>query len=469
MAARPTIGQNCAIVSRPGHTVPVHAICAPRTGVPRARGWASPAPPSEGRNPLRIHQARLGSLAAASAVAALTVAACGSTTASSGSSGAAPVTVGISLPLTGSFSADGIASEKGYQLWASDVNAVGGLLGRPVRLKILNDNSNPDTVSKDYTTLITQDHVDLTLAPYSTLLTDNAAKVTRKYHYALAAGSASGGLVFQLGDPYLFSVSPPVADQMVPFADWVLSLPPGQRPATAAYPMVEDPFADPPVTTAAGILAHGGVKTVYYSHHPVTPNATDSNLVPIANQVAARNPQVVVLGTIDVPSLLTFIRTFEADHFTPKIMIAASGPDQGEEFLHHVGVAASEAIMVPDGWYGGEQNALSHVMVQDYIAKFGGTTNDINADVAEAYSAGETLAAAATATRTLNNVTIARYLHTHVVQTAEGPAKFTNVGENPLSKVFIFQWQNSQFVQVLQNGSTHSDNIERVKPANWAA
>ena len=30
--------------------------------------------------------------------------------------------------------------------------------------------------------------------------------------------------------------------------------------------------------------------------------------------------------------------------------------------------------MVPDGWYGGEQNALSHVMVEDYIAKFGGTS-----------------------------------------------------------------------------------------------
>jgi branched-chain amino acid transport system substrate-binding protein len=455
MAGRPTIGQNCAIVCRPGHTVPVHAICAPRT---------------EGRSPLRNNQVRLVRLAAVSAVAALTAAACGSTIASStGTSGAAPVTVGISLPLTGSFSADGIASEKGYQLWASDVNAIGGLLGRPVRLIVLNDNSNPNTVSKNYTTLITQDHVDLTMAPFSTLLTYNAAQVTAKYHYALAAGSASGGLVFSLKDPYLFSVSPPVANQMVPFADWVLSLPAGQRPTTAAYPMVSDPFADPPVQTAAGILAHGGVKTVYYSAKPVTPNATDSNLVSIANKVAARNPQVVVLGTIDVPSLLTFIRTFEADRFTPKIMIASSGPDQGEEFLHHVGVAASEAIMVPDGWYGGEQNALSHVMVQDYIAKFGGTTNDINADVAEAYSAGETLAAAATATRSLNNSTIARYLHTHVVQTVEGPAKFSNVGENPLSKIFIFQWQHSQFLQVLQNGSTHSDNIERTKPANWAA
>jgi branched-chain amino acid transport system substrate-binding protein len=419
---------------------------------------------------MRRDRARFSLLAVGGAVTALTLAACGSgnaSTTSSTSNAAKPITVGISLPLSGQFSADGIATEHGYQLWASDVNSNGGLLGRPVRLVIRNDNSNPNTVTKDYNTLIGQDHVDLTLAPYSTLLSYNAAQVTAKYHYALAAGSASGPLVFTLKDPYLFSVSPPVANQMVPFANWVLSLPPGQRPTTAAYPMVDDPFADPPVITAASILQHGGIKTLYYSHKPVTPNANDSNLISIANAVAAKNPQVVVLGTIDVPSLLTFIRAFEADHFTPKVMIASSGPDQGEEFLHHVGPGAAEGIMVPDGWYGGVQNALSHVMVQDYIAKFGGTTNDINADVAEAYSAGETLAAAVKATGNLNNSTIASYLHTHVVQTAEGPAKFNSVGQNPLSQTFIFQWQNSQFVQVLQNGSTHSTNIERTKPANW--
>jgi branched-chain amino acid transport system substrate-binding protein len=320
-----------------------------------------------------------------------------------------------------------------------------------VQLKIVNDNSNPGTVSKDYTTLITQDHVDLTLAPFSTLLSVNAAQTTMKYKYALAAGSATGPPVFALHDPYLFSVSVPDATEMEPFANWVLSLPPGRRPTTAAYPMVSDPFADPPVQATEKTLSAHGIRTVYYSHNPVTPNATDSNLVPIANAVAAHNPQVVVLGTVDVPSLLAFVRAFQAAHYTPKIMIASSGPDQGEEFLHHIGTSNAQAIMVPDGWYGAEPNALSHVMVQDYIAKFGGTTNDINADVAEAYSAGETLAAAVKATGGLNNSSIASYLHSHVVQTVQGPATFSMDGANTkaLGSAFIFQWQNGQFLQVL--------------------
>ena len=89
-------------------------------------------------------------------------------------------------------------------------------------------------------------------------------------------------------------------------------------------------------------------------------------------------------------------------------MIAASGPDQGQAFLNTLNPINAQAIMVPDGWFGGEQNALSHVMVQDYIAKFGGTSSDINADVAEAYSAGEILADAVTATHGTDNARSSR-------------------------------------------------------------
>jgi len=402
------------------------------------------------------------------ALAALAMAACGTqtvATTTTTSAGASPIIVGLDEPLTGSFNTDGIASLRGYELWASDVNSLGGLLGRPVKLKVLNDNSNPVKVTKNYTQLITQDHVDLTLAPFSSLLTVPAAQVTEKYHYALPAGTAGAPSVYQLSDPDLFSVNTPVVNQMVPFANWILSLPPSRRPKTAAYPMVSDPFADPPVQTIQHLLAANGITTVYYSQSPVTPNATDSNLTPIANAVAAKNPQIVVLGTVDVPSLLKFIHAFEAAHFTPKIMIASSGPDQGQGFLDQVGPLNAEAMMAPDGWYGGEQNALSHVMVQDYIATYGGTTSDINTDVAEAYAAGEVLADGVTGTRTLSNAQIIAYLHQHTFQTVLGPATFTANGTNPQSQAFIFQWQNGQFLQVLPNNPIGSPTIELTKPA----
>jgi branched-chain amino acid transport system substrate-binding protein len=413
-------------------------------------------------------------LAAASAVIALAVAACGSTSASTTSSttsSAKPITVGISLPLSGSagnnFSADGLATENGYKLWASDVNADGGLLGRPVRLKILDDKSNPNLVTTQYNQLIQHDHVDLTLAPFSTLLTVNAAMATQKYGYALLAGSATGGLVFPPNHnfPDFFSVSVPDAGEMDPFAKWVATLPASER-QTAAYPQVNDPFADPPVQATQQFLHSHGVQTVYSnSAAPANPASTKA-IGAAALQVVHHNPQIVVIGSVDLPSLLIFIHTFQAHNYTPKIMIAASGPDQGQAFINTLNPINAQDIMVPDGWYGNVQNALSHVMVQDYIAKFGGTSSDINADVAEAYSAGEVLADAVKHNKNLSNKSIISYLHSGIrLQTVQGAVQFTASGENTAQHGLIFQWQNGQFVPVLGGSAGAQAQAQAQKPA----
>jgi branched-chain amino acid transport system substrate-binding protein len=422
--------------------------------------------------------------------AAAVTAACGVSNASTGNSVLSgptgrPIVVGISLPLSGpqqagGFEADGQASEKGYQLWASDLNAHGGLLGRPVVLKILNDQGDPKLTGKDYTTLITKDHVDLTLAPFSSLLTTFAAPVTAKYGYALAAGSAGAPAVYQLKLRSLFSTNVPASDQMVPFAKWVLTLQGSARPASAAYAMVNDPFADPPVIRAQGILQKAGLKTAYSNTDDgKNPNAGYTNthaaaLTDDAKKVAAAKADMVVLGSVDVPTVAAFVHEFQKLNYQPKIFIAAAGPDQGQAFLNNVATSNADGIMVPNGWYGSYPNALSHVMVQDYIAKYGGTASDVNADVAEAYSAGEVLSSAVSATGAVgaaNQGKIINWLHGHrSLQTVLGPVAFNDVGENTLAlkTALIFQWQaGARFVPVLPfNALTGEAKIIATKP-NW--
>jgi len=247
--------------------------------------------------------------AAVSLLAAASVAACGlsstgtpSTSDTGGPSGT-PIKVGISLSKTGDFSADGLASLRGYQLWAADVNSHGGLLGRPVRLVVLNDNSDPGTAAKNYGTLIAQDHVDLTLGPFSSLLTVPAAKAANRHRYAMVAGSATAPSVYSASLPNLFSTSAPVARQMVPFANWVAALPPGQRPKTAAYAMVDDPFADPPVMQAQSILEKAGVLTVYSNASAPYQKTTTAALTADADKVVAAHPQIVLIGSVDVPTV----------------------------------------------------------------------------------------------------------------------------------------------------------------------
>ena len=89
-------------------------------------------------------------------------------------------------------------------------------------------------------------------------------------------------------------------------------------------------------------------------------------------------------------------------------------------------------------------------MVSEYVAQYGGTSDDVNADVAEAYSVGQIMAQAVKATGGTDNAKIITYLHSGVVlSSVQGPVKFDALGENGAAAAFVFQWQQGKVVQVL--------------------
>src|SRR6266513_649988 len=415
-------------------------------------------------------------LSAAAILSACLVAACSSSGSSSSSAGntsspspsnTKPIVIGASLSLTGDFSADGQAFQKGYQLWAADVNANGGLLGRQVTLKILNDNSSPTQVQTNYQTLFASDKVDLAFGPFSSLLTTPSASVAARYGYALVEGAGGAPSVFaspaNQSAHNIFDVSLPIEDELIPFVNWVASLPPGQRPKTAAYPMADDPFADPPVQLAQTRLKALGVKTVYSKIFP----AENASYKPAADQVAATGAQAVVLGSTDVPTVSAFMQAFEQQHYNPKMFICAAGPDQGASFTSAVGKGNATGMMVPNGWYPGYANPASQTMVHEYVAKYGGSPSDVNADVAEAYSVGQVMAQAVNGTKGTVNSKIITYLHSGVtLSTVQGPVRFDNSGKNASAAAFTFQWQQqgTAFKQVLPVSAAGSVAIINPKP-----
>jgi branched-chain amino acid transport system substrate-binding protein len=418
-------------------------------------------------------------LSAATVLSVSVLAACSSSSSSSSSaatstssspSSKAPITIGASLSLTGDFSADGQAFERGYQLWAADVNAKGGILGRQVQLKILNDNSSPTQVATNYQTLFAQDKVDLAFGPFSSLLTTPSASVAARYGFALVEGAGGAPSVFEspanVSDHNVFDVSLPIEDEMLPFVSWIASMPASQRPKTAAYPMADDPFADPPVQLAQQKLQALGVKTVYSK---IFPEEVADYKAP-ADQVAASGAQVVVLGSTDVPTVAAFMQAFEQQHYNPKMFIAAAGPDQGAAFVSVVGKGNATGMMVPNGWYPGYANPASQAMVNEYVAKYGGSPSDVNADVAEAYSVGQVMDEAVTTTGGTDNAKIITYLHSGVtINTVQGPVKFDSLGKNSSAAAFTFQWQkDTTFKQVLPVASTGSVAIINPKP-NWTS
>jgi branched-chain amino acid transport system substrate-binding protein len=388
-----------------------------------------------------------------------------SSTSSPTSNSTGPITIGASLSETGQFSADGQAFKAGYELWVQDVNKSGGLLGRQVKLKILNDNSSPNTVVTNYQTLFGTDHVDLAFGPFSSLLSGPASAVAARYGMAFVEGAGGAPSVFDTpsnqADHNTFDVSLPIADEMVPFVNWLLNtLPANERPKTAAYPMAQDPFADPPVQLAQTLLQNAGIRTVYSNIF-----AEDGDYKTPAQQTAQAGAQLVVLGSTDVPTVQQFMQAFEQAHYTPKFFIAAAGPDQGQAFTSQVGSGNADGMMVPDGWYPGYSNPTSAQLVDEYVKQYGGQASGVNSDVAEAYSVGEVLAQAVKATGGTDNASIITYLHSGVtLSSVQGPVRFDGLGENGAAAAFVFQWQNGKFVQVLPVG-TGSVSLLWPKPA----
>ncbi len=396
-------------------------------------------------------------------VALFILSACGGTTSTGPSQPKTPIKIGISLSLSGDFSADGKAFQQGYQLWADTVNKNGGLLGRQVKLDILSDASSTTQVVTNYQKLITVDHVDLVFGPFSTLLTKPASVVANRYGYAMIEGAGGGPSVFTRGLHNLFDVSPPVANLLVSFAQYILSLPASERPTTAAYATEDDPFTQPQVDTARALLEKGGIKTVSYQVYP----SETTDYTPIAQRMIASNAQVIVTGTL-LPDITAFIQAFKQQHYNPKALIATAGPDQGAQFLNAIGGAkAAEGIFVPNGgWYPSINTYQNAQMVHDYLARYGGTPDEISSDVAEAYAVGQVLYQAANKIHSIDNAKLIAELHSgDTFQSVQGPVKFNEQGENVLATGYLFQWQKGSLVSVYPpNQATNAP--EYPKP-NW--
>ena len=420
---------------------------------------------------MRATRARFLSVGFTATALAALLAACssGGSGGSGNNSSKQPILIGASVSLTGDFSADGQAFQRGYNLWAADVNKAGGLLGRKVKMVYLDDKSDPTQGSTNVQQLINSDHVDMLFGPFSSLITGPTATVAARYGFAMIEGAGGAPAVFDTPSNQakhnVFDVSYPIVAQFDPIVTWIKSLPSSQRPKTAAYPIIDNPFTIPPEQRTQKALQTLGVKTVYSKILPAElPNAKS-----VADQVAAAKADAVFLGSVDVPTVAAFMQAFAQQHYNPKIFAATAGPDQGAAFLKAVGTANATGVMTANGWYGGYDNSQSKQMVSEYIAKFGGTPSDINSDVAEGYGVGQVAAQAIKATGGTNQAKIISYLHSGVtLSSVQGPVQFDSLGMNIKPVLFVFQWQDGKYAQVLPVGAPGSSKILFPKP-NWAS
>jgi branched-chain amino acid transport system substrate-binding protein len=391
---------------------------------------------------------RLGCLAG---VSALVLTACSGGGGTGGGDTSEPITVGISLPLTGDFSEPGKGVQRGYEAWAAAVNSTGGLLGRQVELRILDDQSNADRVVADYEQLIAQDQVDLVFGPFSTRLVVPSARVAQEYGMLFVEPAGAAAQVFEQGFDNLFYAAPAVADDHYNhLAETIIALPEGERPRTAAYAAMDDPFAQGTAYGLKAKLEAAGIQTVVDEVYP--PNTTDFSS--IAAQIADSRADVVVGGTQyqDAVNLIVALRQLG---YQPKLAAFTTAPTN-PEFTAAIG-GATEGIVSPTG-YTPEAPYPSNVdFVQRYTAQFGSPPTE---DEANAYTTGQVVAAAVQAVGCAEQgdcqQRLIDWLRTNTVETVVGPLNWDAQGR-PQSAHLIQQYVDGQIRIVLPTDTAEAE------------
>jgi branched-chain amino acid transport system substrate-binding protein len=384
-----------------------------------------------GRVVTRITPARVAVLAAAAVLSAAAATAGGA----AARSAAGPIKIGISLSLSGDFSDSGKAAKRGYQLWAKLVNARGGLLGRKVQLIIQDDTSSPTQARTNYETFITKNHVDLLFGPFSTLLTAPSAVVANRYGYAFVEPAGGGPQVFQEKLHNVFFTQPaPVLQSGDVFAKFLLSLPKSQRPKTAAYPSLDDPFSSPIADHVRGILEKKGVKTLYKTIYP----SETTDMTPIVQKVASKHPDAVIGGTQNGDAY-SQVKAMVQLKFSPKFLFLTNGPNDPAEFPSKVGAKNVNGIFSTGDWFPQEHSPGNAAFVKAYLKAYGGTKFTIDPTSAEAYAAGQVIQLVANKIHSLDNKKIIDTLHTGSWPTVEGVLRWNSIGE-PQGSDLLVEW-----------------------------
>lgn len=375
---------------------------------------------------------------------------------------AGPIKIGVSLSLTGDNQSDGQATQQGYSTWEAYVNSHGGILGHQVQMVYYDDGTKTDQTRANYEKLITVDKVNFVIGPAVDPQTITGAEVALQHHMAFIEGIGTGPEVFNKGLTNLFAVSLSATAYFKSFVNYILSLPAAMRPHTAAYATSDDGFTMPQIENARPLLEQGGITTLLNEVYP----AENADPTGPAQKVVVSHADIVLLGTLGLQDCLAHLKTFIQQHYNPKLIIAAAGPDQGQAFISAIGLKNTQGLLVPnDGWWPAAKNYQNAEFVQFITQKLKINPTDISSDQVQAFSSGQVLQQALEQTKSLDNQKLISALQTGTFQSLQGPVGFDSTGQNKLAVAYLFQWQNGNLIPVFPSAQAAA-NVLYPKP-NW--
>jgi branched-chain amino acid transport system substrate-binding protein len=343
-----------------------------------------------------------------------------------GGAGAKPIVIGVTISQTGPNAGTAGYVLQGYQRWVGDANHHGGLLGRPIQLRVYDDHSDPATAASLYRKLITEDKVDLVTGPYASAVNQAVIPVTEELHRVLI-GQTAGTSLFD-GTQYAVQGLPQGSTYLPGAADIAKN---------AGYKTVALLANDGAGTLeiCAGLRSRAqadGLTVVLDRSYPRT--TTDFTAYAAAAKAAGAD---VVAGCSLLNDSISLAKALNAAGVRPKLEVFSIGPTD-PTFGTALGPNA-EGVVGSTTWW----PSLKTKGNADFVASFTRTFHRAPTyQAASAYATLQVLAAAVRQVGSLDQAKIRAGLGRLTRQTVAGTFKLDSSGHQTGFSSYLMQWQN---------------------------
>ena len=342
---------------------------------------------------------------------------------------AEPVKIGFSLSKTGMF-ASAIPSQLNvYELWKDEVNAAGGLdVGgerRPIEFISYDDQSDPANAVKIYEKLITNDKVDLLLAPWGTPFHFAVAGVLDRYKFPMVGNSAASVQLRELKAGYIWFPTSAIPDRLAEELGKLLTQ---QGVKTVAVTNLQLPFSLEIKEYLMPVLEREGIEVLVDEAYPPGVKDMTAMLLKVKNA----NPDAVLSLSYPSDSVL-YTMTAREIGIAAKFQLVLIGPTI-DFFGQMFGPAADGLVTV--GHWSPHQKAWPRAkpFFDAYVAKF--NTRPDYLDSALAYMSVEILEQAV-AKAGLDKEALRQTIASTTFDTINGPVRFDGVQNATTPTMFL--------------------------------
>jgi branched-chain amino acid transport system substrate-binding protein len=368
-----------------------------------------------------------------------------------------PIKIGFSVSLTGGLASSGKAHLLSKQIWTEEVNARGGVLGRPIKLVYYDDQTNAATVPGIYAKLIDVDKVDILMGAATNLIVAAMPQIMERKKMVMVLLALGSNAEFKY--PRYFQNSPfgpdPKGVLSSGFFEVAKSLNP--TPKTVALVGADAEFSNNVLVGARSNAKRAGLQIVYDRTYP--PATVD--YTPIVRAIAATNPDVVLLASYP-PDSVGMVRAATETRLKTQLFGGAMVGMQYASLITQLGEKANRVVnyhfFVPSP-------KMNFPGIEDFLKKFQAQAKDAGVDPLGfyqppfAYAAMQVLEQAIKATASVEDETLATYIHQNAFNTIVGEIRFNELGEWAKARVLMVQFQNVQGSGLEQYLSGHKQVI----------